>query len=95
VLLLSLLFAFTPPGFNATAAPQATEISGVTADLASLRQAHGVLRLGIQLKNSGDQPAVGKNYEFSKLVLVDLKAGKKYSLLKDANGCYLAGPMSG
>jgi outer membrane protein OmpA-like peptidoglycan-associated protein len=92
--LLSLLFVFAP-GLDTSAAPQETEISGVTADLAFLRQGNGVLRLGIKLKNPGDKPAEGGKYEFSKLELVDSKAGKKYSILKDANGCFLAGPMSG
>jgi len=93
-LLLYLLF-IPARGIEAAAAPQETEISGVTADLAFLRQGNDVLRLGIKLKNQSDTVAKGKNYEYSKLILVDSKAGKKYLILKDANGCYLAGPMSG
>jgi len=91
----SIFFSFLHHGIEAAAARRKPKISGVTANLAFLRQGNGVLRLGIQLKNQSNTVAKGGKYEYSKLILVDPKAGKKYSILKDANGCYLAGPMSG
>lgn len=98
--LLTTSFSFflilTPITFLVQAASQETEIAGVSADLAYLRQGNGILHLGIRLTN-GSEKAVsgGKKYEFSQLQLVDNKGGKKYSILKDANGCFLAGPLSG
>jgi outer membrane protein OmpA-like peptidoglycan-associated protein len=91
-----VFFCAVPAAFGVQAAAQETEIPGVTADLAYLRQGLGVLHLGIKLTNTTDKlVSAGKKYEFSSLLLVDEKAGKKNSILKDANGCFLAGPFSG
>ena len=72
-----------------------TEIPGVTATLAYLRQYNGILHLGVKLKNPGEKEAsTSKAIQFSRIVVADAKAGKKYSPLKGADGSYLAGPVS-
>jgi len=82
----------TPP---AAAAPQDTDIPGVTAEVAFLRQYNGVLHLGIALHNPGTKDAAKADaLSYAQVVIVDAKANKKYYALKDANGHYLAGPIS-
>jgi photosystem I P700 chlorophyll a apoprotein A2 len=79
-----------PPGHA-----EETEIPGVTATLETVRQYNGTLRLGVKLTNSTDKEARGtKPIQFSKIVVTNAKAGKKYSPLKGADGMYLAGPVS-
>ncbi len=95
-LLCGCLFALVSAEAIVLAAAEETEIPGVTAELAYLRQGAGVLHLAIKLTNTTDKVASsGKKYEYSSLLLVDDKAGKKHAVLKDANGCFLAGPFSG
>ena len=75
------------------AAPADTDITGVTAEVAYLRQYNGVLHLGILLRNSGDKEvSAQKPIEYGELLLIDRKANKKYFVLKDAEGHFLAGP---
>jgi len=79
----------------ANAAPQDTDLNGVTADLAFARQYDGVLHLGIVLHNSGSKEAQSHEaIDYSQIVIIDAKANKKYFALKDANGHFLAGPVS-
>ncbi len=72
-----------------------TEIPGVTATLEYLRQYDGILHLGVKLKNTGEKMvASSPAIMFSRIVIADVKGGKKYSPLKGADGQYLAGPVS-
>ncbi|HLK24731.1 MAG TPA: OmpA family protein [Caulobacteraceae bacterium] len=72
---------------------QDTDIPGVTAQVAYLRQYDGVLHAGVVLHNNNDkrvradEPVAFKDFD-----LVDAKANRKLSPLKDADGRYLAGP---
>ena len=85
----ALLFS---PAF---AAPQDTDLTDVTADIAFLRQYDGVLHVGIVLHNSSKrQAASSQAIDYSKVVVIDPKANKKYFPLKDANKHFLAGPIS-
>jgi hypothetical protein len=80
---------------RALAAPQDTDVPGVTAEVVFLRQYNGVLHLGVMLHNPGDKPAArAQALNYAEVVIVDAKANKKYFPLKDANGHYLAGPIS-
>jgi outer membrane protein OmpA-like peptidoglycan-associated protein len=83
-----------PPAAGAlVSAAKETDIAGVTAGIAFLRQYDGVLHLGIVLHNGGDKEvAAQKPLEYGELVIIDRKANKKYFVLKDANGQFLAGP---
>jgi outer membrane protein OmpA-like peptidoglycan-associated protein len=79
----------------AFAAPQDTDLADVTADIAFVRQYDGVMHVGIVLHNAGKrQAASSQAVDYSKVVVIDPKANKKYFPLKDANGHFLAGPIS-
>jgi hypothetical protein len=81
--------------FPVLAAPQDTDLVDVTADIAFLRQYNGVLHVGIVLHNAGrKQAASSEAIDYSKVVIIDPKANKKYFPLKDANKHFLAGPIS-
>jgi outer membrane protein OmpA-like peptidoglycan-associated protein len=84
--------AHSPP---AAAAPQDTDLAGVTADISYLRQYNGVLHVGIVLHNAGAKEAASHQaLDYSQVVVIDAKANKKFFPLKDANGNFLAGPIS-
>lgn len=79
----------------ARAAPQHTDLAGVTADVAFLRQYNGVLHLGIVLHKSAGKDAVSHQaIDYSQVVVIDPQANKKSFPLKDANEHFLAGPIS-
>jgi outer membrane protein OmpA-like peptidoglycan-associated protein len=91
----ALLVAGTLTLPASAAAPQDTDIPGVTAEIAFLRQYNGVLHLGVLLHNPADKPAArAQALSYADVVIVDAKANKKYFPLKDANGHFLAGPIS-
>jgi photosystem I P700 chlorophyll a apoprotein A2 len=93
ILYLLALLGFVSP--VAPAGAEETEIAGVAATLEAVRQYNGILRLGVKMANSTDKDArTSKPIQFSKIVITDAKAGKKYSPLKGADGQYLAGPVS-
>ena len=80
---------------DATAQELDTSMPGVTARLAQLQSSRGVTRVGILFDNATDQQARSSAaLDFSKLVLVDTTARRKYFALKDADGHYLGGPIS-
>lgn len=80
---------------SADAAPQDTDLTGVTADIAFARQYGGVLHLGVMLHNAANKEAQSHQaIDYSQIVIIDAKANKKYFALKDANGHFLAGPIS-
>ena len=82
--------------FSASASgSQDTNIPGVDADLVFSRQYDGVLHVGIILHNPGTKEiAAHQPIQFANVVVIDSKANKKFFPLKDANGHYLAGPIS-
>ena len=81
------------PALPCQAAGQDTDIAGVTAEVAFLRQYGGALHLGILLHNTSDQEVSAQHpIEFGEVVVIDRKANKKYFPLKDAEGRFLAGP---
>src|SRR5581483_2127982 len=89
-----LVLGFLVPAL-AWGAPQPTDIPGVTAEIAFLRQYHGVLHLGIRLQNAGSADAsLSQPITYGDVVIVDAGANKKLFPLKDANGNFLAGPIS-
>ena len=76
------------------AQPAETELDGVTAEVIELRQAGGVLRLAVRFANQGPETANFNGYEVSRITLVDAKSKQKHLPLKDANGDYIAGPIT-
>jgi outer membrane protein OmpA-like peptidoglycan-associated protein len=90
---LLLVTTLAPPMI--AAGGQDTDIVGVTAEIAFLRQYNGVLHLGVVLHNSGSKDASARQaLDFASIVIIDPKANKKYFALKDASGHFLAGPVS-
>jgi len=82
------------PALPCRAAGQDTDIAGVTAEIAFLRQYGGALHLGILLHNTSDKEvSAQKPIEYADVVVIDRKANKKYFPLKDADGRFLAGPV--
>lgn len=80
---------------TALATPQDTDIPGVTADISYLRQYNGVLHFAIVLHNGTSREAnLHQPITFGDVVIVDAKANKKLFALKDADGHFLAGPVS-
>src|SRR5260370_30405566 len=63
----------------ALAAPQDTDLSDVTAEIAFLRQYNGVLHLGIVLHNSATKEASARQaIDYSQGIVVDAKANQKF-----------------
>ena len=92
VLLLVLL---SVRGTAAAVATHDADIPGVTAEIAFLRQYNGVLHLGVVLHNPDTKDAATRTaIDYGNVVIVDPKANKKLFPLKDANGHFLAGPIS-
>lgn len=71
-----------------------TSMPGVEAQLAYLRQYNSVLHLGILLRNSVHKRAVGAAIVYSDVVIIDNAGRKKYLPQKDADGRFIAGPIS-
>lgn len=89
---LLLVATFFQPALGA---PQDTDLPGVTADIAFLRQYDGVLHVGVLFHNSDNKQAVSHQaLDFAQVVVIDPKANKKHFALKDATDHFLAGPIS-
>jgi outer membrane protein OmpA-like peptidoglycan-associated protein len=88
-----LLWAAALAPEDAEAEPADTEIPGVTAELAELRQSGGVLRLAVRYANGGATAASVKRFDAGKILLVDVRSKQKHFPLKDATGAYVAGPI--
>ncbi len=76
------------------AGPVETSIPGVTATLVELRQNEGVVRLALRIANGSSNVISGKLLSFNQLTLVDPDTRQKHFGIKDAEGHYLAGPVS-
>ncbi len=77
------------------AAPQETEIPGVTAELTEARQYDGALHIGITLHNSTNKSvSVPDGLRYADVVLIDKAANLKHYPIKDAAGHVLAGPIA-
>ena len=84
-----------PPAPAYLSAAQDTDIPGVTAQVAFLRQYDGVLHVGVVLHNTTDQRAhAAAPVYFKDFDLVDAKGNRKFFPLKDASGRYLGGPAN-
>jgi outer membrane protein OmpA-like peptidoglycan-associated protein len=73
--------------------PVETEFPGITAEILELRQAGGVLRLAVRLANTGEDQDLDA-FEVGRIALIDAKSKKKHLPLKDANGQWVAGPIT-
>lgn len=73
---------------------QDSDLAGVTTRIAYLRQAGGALRLGVAFKNTTDSPVRADPLMLDQVTLIEPKSGQKHFPLKDANGRFVAGPVS-
>ena len=77
------------------AEPVETEMAGVTVELLELRQAGGVMRLAIRYANTTDtEVRFSEPVSYGAIALVDSKTKQKHFALKDADGKFLAGPIT-
>ncbi|HEY6984721.1 MAG TPA: hypothetical protein VH375_01460, partial [Rhodanobacteraceae bacterium] len=76
--------------------PQDTTLPGVIARVQFASSGDGVLRVGIVFHNDNDHAADagGRPFRFADFTMVDAKANRKSFAIKDANGKYVAGPVS-
>lgn len=87
----------TPPGDAAGAAPpgatafasQETNWSGVIAEVTEFRRKGNTLTAKVRLRNQGSAE-VQPEILYKEAYLMDLGAGKKYEVLKDEKGTYIA-----
>jgi outer membrane protein OmpA-like peptidoglycan-associated protein len=76
-------------------AEQETDVPGVTARLLHATRQDGVLTVAILLRNAGSTAAASSAaLEFSRFVVMVPQSRSKRFPLKDADGRYLAGPIS-
>ncbi len=77
------------------AAEQGTDIPGVTVKLLYAARRDAVLAVALVLRNTGSKAAASSTaLDFSRFVVIDAQRGTKRFPLKDADGRYLAGPIS-
>ena len=94
-LALAAVLLLWPCSHHAAAQPLETAIPDVNASLTYARVSGGVLRVGITLTNTSDQPRVAAGpIMYGDVVLVDAKTNRKHFPFKDENGHFLAGPIS-
>jgi hypothetical protein len=83
----------TPPA-AASLASQETNWQGIAADVTEFRRKGNTLTAKVVLRNHGsEEPEADVHYD--EVYLMDLAAGKKYEVLKDEKGSYIAALKSG
>ena len=78
----------------ASLASQETNWSGISADVTEFKRKGNTLTAKVVLRNHGNvktQPEI----KYDEVYLMDLGAGKKYEVLKDEKGAYIAALRSG
>ncbi|HEY3886192.1 MAG TPA: OmpA family protein, partial [Vicinamibacterales bacterium] len=79
----------------AQTAAQESEMTGVTTEVAFLRQYGGALHAALLFKNTTDHDVTAtRAFSFGQWALVDAKSGRKSFALRDESGHFLAGPIS-
>jgi hypothetical protein len=81
-------------GSTAALASQETNWSGVTADVTEFRRKGNTLTAKIRLRNQGSKESQAEIH-YNESYVMDAAAGKKYEVLKDENGAYIAALRSG
>lgn len=85
--------AVTPPA-NSVLASQETNWQGVLAEVTEFRRKGNTLTAKVRLRNQGSGKAQAEVI-YKEVYLMDLGAGKKYQVLQDEKGAYIAGLKSG
>ena len=84
--------AATPPG--GALAVQETNFSGVTAEVTEFRRKGNTLTAKVRYTNRGSADAE-PDISYGEAYLIDTGAGKKYQVLRDEKGAYIAGLKPG
>ncbi|HYO15318.1 MAG TPA: hypothetical protein VE685_19140 [Thermoanaerobaculia bacterium] len=82
------------PASSANLASQETNWSGVVAEVTELRRKGNTLPAKVRFRNQGGAVAE-PDVHYNEVYVMDLGAGKKYEVLKDEKGNYIAGLRSG
>jgi hypothetical protein len=82
------------PAAPAALASQQTNWPGVVADVTEFRRKGSTLTAKVVLRNQGNVDSE-PNIHYNELYVMDLGAGKKYEVLKDEKGNYIAALHSG
>jgi len=75
-------------------AHEETKGSGVSAEVTEFRRKGNTLTAQVRFRNRGTADAE-PDIKYEEVYLMDAGAGKKYSVLKDENGAYIAGLRQG
>ena len=86
--------AAAPAASGAVLASQETNWQGVVAEVTEFRRKGNTLTAKVRLRNQGSAEAKAEVI-YKEVYLMDLGAGKKYQVLQDEKGAYIAGLRSG
>lgn len=86
--------AVVPAATGAVLASQETNWQGVVAEVTEFRRKGNTLTAKVRLRNQGSAEAKAEVI-YKEVYLMDLGAGKKYQVLQDEKGAYIAGLRSG
>lgn len=82
------------PSSNTVLASQDTNWSGIVAEVTEFRRKGNTLTAKVRLRNQGSGE-VQTEVIYKEVYLMDLAAGKKYQVLQDEKGAYIAAMRSG
>lgn len=82
------------PAAGTVLASQETNWQGVVAEVTEFRRKGNTLTAKVRLRNQGSAEAKAEVI-YKEVYLMDLGAGKKYQVLQDEKGAYIAGLRSG
>lgn len=86
--------AAVPAASGAVLASQETNWQGVVAEVTEFRRKGNTLTAKVRLRNQGSEK-VPAEVIYKEVYLMDLGAGKKYQVLQDEKGAYIADLRSG
>lgn len=86
--------AAAAPAAAGALATQETNWKGISAAVTEFRRKGNTLTAKVHLVNHGSEP-VQVEIKFDEVYLIDTGAGKKYNVLKDEKGTYIASLRSG
>lgn len=82
------------PSAGAVLASQETNWKGIVAEVTEFRRKGNTLTAKVRLRNQGSEK-IQPEVNYKEVYLMDLAAGKKYQVLQDEKGGYIAGLRSG
>jgi len=86
--------AASPAAAGTVLASQETNWKGIVAEVTEFRRKGNTLTAKVRLRNQGSEK-IQPEVIYKEAYLMDLAAGKKYQVLQDEKGAYIAGLRSG